>query len=95
MWLPAESAFRASLVAEGDFQKAWKFYGWGTSQEFRLMHTNLLLDQIYVLTQANSSKKVQRPEPVTGPYSEPVKKHVRAEDDVSAMAMALMNAQGG
>lgn len=88
MWLPDDSAFRASLEAKGDTSKALHLHGWGARMELLLATVNVLLDQTYVLVQANSKGKIPPPEHVAGPRTE--KKPKKKSSDANSIAFAMM-----
>lgn len=88
LWIPDDSAFRASLEAKGDTSKALSLYGWGTRMELLLASVNLLLDQNYILVQSHSKKTVTPPEHVSGPRDDKNKKP--AKTNATAMAYAIM-----
>ena len=91
LWLPKESAFRASVEAKGDEAKARKVFGWNAVEDLLLGIANMTSHQTYVLQQVNSQKRVQQPKPIAGPRG--LKPNAAPGTSATGMARALLAAQ--
>lgn len=91
VWLPAGSAFRSMLEADGDERRAAQIFGWTIQNDLALVTANAIREQSWILAQSHSKKKVPVPDPIKGPKL--AKQKPRPEDDATAMARRLMHQQ--
>jgi len=82
VWLPKESAFRASF-SPGDSAQNWS---WSDSEELLLLLANMVSVQTHVVQQVNSPKKLPKPDLIQSPRTQG-QKPSRADADNQARAM--------
>lgn len=90
LWLPRDSAFRASVEAKGDETKARQVFGWNAVEDILLGIANMTSHQTYVLQQVNSQRRVQQPKPIVGPRG---LKPANSGSNATGIARALLAAQ--
>ena len=93
VWLPKESAFRASFMP-GESAQSWN---WSDQEELLLLVANMILNQTHVLQQVNSPKKLKQPEMIDSPRTQGQKPVTRSDADSQARAMlaAIKRRKGG
>lgn len=88
VWLPKDTAFRASFEAKGDHRKAVRNWGWSEQEDLLLGLINLISNQTYVIAQTSSPKKLKAPETIPSPRQDTGQKPTPVRDaDSQARAM--------
>lgn len=90
-WLPGESAFHASVRANGDVEHARAMFGWTNQEELLLGLFNRLSENTWVTAQVSSKKKIPRPKMAESPGSSSRRK----EGSASMVARSLLDQQKG
>lgn len=85
VWLPAESSFRAQFLAKGKMDVAQREWSWSQEKELLLALVNLITHQTYIISQANSAKRIQPPQLIDSPRGQAPAK--RGDADTQARAL--------